>query len=118
MKRFGIALVCLVAMFISTGCSLFRDTGANYVEKQDSLPGREKISEEPASSVQVCLLDPLSAATEVSGHTENTGSPPVAEVPVDTHDFGQMSEERDFVHRFSVRNAGSSILNIKKVVPG
>lgn len=120
MKRLGIALVCLAAMVIVSGCSILRDTGANLVRKQHSLFNSGKISEEPASSVQVCLLDPVASADEEAKLTlpEHTGRPPVAEVPVDTHDFGQMSEERDFIHRFSVRNAGSSTLNIKKVVPG
>ena len=43
---------------------------------------------------------------------------PVVEVPEASFDFGEMSEDGDYVHDFKLRNTGAVTLEIKKVLPG
>ncbi len=47
----------------------------------------------------------------------STGVPAV-EVPETYHNFGDVSEGTDYVHEFVVRNKGTGVLEIRKVVPG
>ena len=46
-----------------------------------------------------------------------TGTPAV-EVPEAYFDFGQVNEGTDYLHEFVIRNKGTGVLEIKKVVPG
>ena len=46
------------------------------------------------------------------------GGIPVAEFPSTEHNLGKIAEGREFSHVFMVRNAGSGVLQIKKVLPG
>ena len=46
-----------------------------------------------------------------------TGTPAV-EVPESYFDFGIVNEGTDYVHTFVIRNKGTGVLEIKKVVPG
>ena len=46
-----------------------------------------------------------------------TGTPAV-EVPESYFDFGKVNEGTDYVHSFVIRNKGTGVLEIKKVVPG
>jgi hypothetical protein len=45
-------------------------------------------------------------------------SAPAVVVPETAYDFGGMSEGKDYVHDFKIKNAGTAELNIKKVLPG
>jgi len=45
-------------------------------------------------------------------------SGPSAEIPKTFHDFGKMSEGKDYVYDFVIRNTGTAELQIKKVLPG
>ncbi|MHC1724712.1 MAG: hypothetical protein AB9866_01605 [Syntrophobacteraceae bacterium] len=123
MKRLGLSLVCLLTVFALSGCAGQRQAFTSYSMNLLSVFQSEKAPEEKPATTEICLLDPVAAAVESSGSAaapavSAPAKPPVAEVPVTTHDFGKMSEELDFVHRFSVKNVGNSVLNIKKVVPG
>ena len=40
------------------------------------------------------------------------------EVPEAFYDFGKVNEGTDYVHSFVIRNKGTGVLEIKKVVPG
>lgn len=47
-----------------------------------------------------------------------SGGIPVADFPSTEHDLGKIAEGQEFSHVFLVRNAGSGVLQIKKVLPG
>ncbi|MHC1727264.1 MAG: hypothetical protein AB9866_14860 [Syntrophobacteraceae bacterium] len=43
---------------------------------------------------------------------------PVVEVPETNFDFGVVTDGNDYTHAFVIRNAGTGVLEIKKVLPG
>ena len=43
---------------------------------------------------------------------------PVVEAPETSFDFGEVSEDRDYVHDFIIRNTGAAALELKRVLPG
>jgi hypothetical protein len=49
---------------------------------------------------------------------EATAGAPVAEVPETVFDFGEVREGNEYVHAFKIRNIGTAVLEIKKVLPG
>jgi hypothetical protein len=114
MKGLGIVTICVIASFFAAGCA----------HQKDSLPK----ASESAAAVQsenygsmVCLLDATAAYSVEKVEPVPApvdGTSPAIEVPETSFDFGKISEEQDLVHTFSVRNVGTSVLNIRKVVPG
>ncbi len=43
---------------------------------------------------------------------------PALEVPESYYNFGEVNEETDYMHEFVIRNKGTGVLEIRKVVPG
>jgi len=122
MKRVVLGVACLLACNLSTGCAHTGNSSSNYFTKFLTFIHlrSEPIETKSQENHQVCILDPtLLAEKEAPVQAEKASEkPPVAEVPETSYDFGKITEERDFVHQFSVRNTGKSVLTIKKVVPG
>lgn len=50
--------------------------------------------------------------------TAPTNGTPTVEVPETAFDFGEVTEGNDYLHAFKIRNTGTGILVIKKIVPG
>jgi hypothetical protein len=46
------------------------------------------------------------------------GGAPVAQFLETSHDLGKVGEGEVYSHEFTVRNAGTGVLEIKKVLPG
>ena len=51
-----------------------------------------------------------------SGASLETPSGPMAEVPEKLYDFGDLTEGKEYVHSFVVKNIGTAPLEIKKVI--
>jgi len=116
-KRFAGAVVCVLACLLSTSCSEF-DSSTCFGGVLSKAHEKSSLSES-LSTPQVCILDPAAHAADVADAPKpSTEASPVAEVPETTFDFGKLTDNSEFVHRFSVKNVGKSVLNIKKVVPG
>ena len=67
------------------------------------------------------LLMALSVPEGANAQKGTGGSPgtgPVIQVPVTTHDFGEVFRQEKFVHAFVVRNVGNADLVIEEVKPG
>ncbi len=117
-KRFAGTVVCVLACLLSTSCSQFDSStcfgGVLSKAHENSNPS------ESLSTPQVCILDPAAYAADVADAPRpSTAASPVAEVPETIFDFGKLTtDSSEFVHKFSVKNVGKSVLNIKKVVPG
>ncbi len=47
-----------------------------------------------------------------------TNGTPAVELSETIFDFGLVSEGNDYVHAFKIRNTGTGVLEIRKVVPG
>jgi hypothetical protein len=50
--------------------------------------------------------------------TAQTTGTPTAEVSETVFDFGLVSEGNDYVHAFKIRNTGTGVLVIRKIMPG
>jgi hypothetical protein len=118
MKRLGIGIFCLFALYLLSGCASLRESSAHLYENL-FLGLHHKTSQPESKGPEVCLLDPVaSTAPETPAPAISSAKDPIAELPEMVHDFGKVSEEGELVHKFSVKNVGKSVLNIKKVVPG
>ena len=110
------ALVCLLAIgWVQS------DSNSYFTGIISNLNIRSAHAETPYShtSPQICILDPVAHAAETVEKPLIAGATsPSVEIPETSHDFGTISDERELVHNFSIRNVGKSVLNIKKVVPG
>ena len=47
-----------------------------------------------------------------------TNGTPVVEVPETVFDFGVVSEGKDYIHTFKIKNTGTGVLEIRKIMPG
>jgi hypothetical protein len=71
-----------------------------------------------AGTVQTCALDTgicIALPTPPAG-TPGKGAP-VAQIPEKSFDFGVMREDKDFIHKFQIKNIGTAELTIKKIIP-
>jgi hypothetical protein len=50
--------------------------------------------------------------------TAQTTGTPAVELSETIFDFGLVSEGNDYVHAFKIRNTGTGVLEIRKVLPG
>ncbi|MEN6441863.1 MAG: hypothetical protein ABFD97_25150 [Syntrophobacter sp.] len=117
MKRLAVIVACVFA------CLLWADR-AHLKSSEYSRGFLAKTHDktnpvEAPPAAQVCVLDPTLHVPEPDEASKvSTDAPPAAVVPETVFDFGKLTEDLEFVHRFSVKNTGKSVLNIKKVVPG
>jgi len=73
-------------------------------------------------SAQICRLDDSmgcssQAASPATSMAVTEKPAPVAQIPERSYDFGTMHEDRDFVHTFNIKNAGTCDLVIEKIIP-
>jgi hypothetical protein len=64
----------------------------------------------------VCALA-LAQSMPAVPFAQNAGGP-VIQIPVTTHDFGEVYKQDKFIHAFAVRNVGGADLVIQDVKPG
>lgn len=71
-----------------------------------------------AATLQTCAVD---TGTCIGLPTPSAGAPgksgPVAQIPEKSFDFGVMREDKDFIHKFRIKNIGTADLTIKKIIP-
>jgi hypothetical protein len=61
---------------------------------------------------------PGSMPEHQEGATAQTTGTPTVEVPETVFDFGLVSDGNDYVHAFKIRNTGTGVLVIRKILPG
>lgn len=59
---------------------------------------------------------PAASAAQVA--VPSVGSAPTIQLEETSHNFGTVSEDLRYAHSFKIRNTGSGMLEIKKVLPG
>jgi hypothetical protein len=84
---------------ILAGCAHNPDS-SNSIPKQPEVAGAQA----PAA--------PQEAAATVSA------GPPAVELSETLFNFGRVTEGNDYVHAFTIRNTGTGILTIRKIMPG
>jgi hypothetical protein len=118
-QRLFTGLLCFAVLYCLCGCAAFKDSSSG--SWQESTPQQSE-TKPPAlipETAQVCLLDPAACVPQT---TSPVAAPekaaPVVQVPETSFDFGKMNEDKVFVHKFQIKNAGTSELIIKKILPG
>ncbi len=111
-KRLGVIAIGLITCFLMVGCA----HRGNLFSKISGKAGGSQSDHQ----AMVCLLDPTLDAAVTAGPVAvpGDGRSPAVEIPETSFDFGQVSGERELVHTFNVKNVGTSVLSIKKVLPG
>ena len=119
MQRLFIGLLCFPVLYGLCGCASFKDT---FSRSGQESPPQQSETKAPAlipATPQTCPLDPASCVPQT---TSPAAAPdktaPIVQVPETSYDFGIMREDKEFVHKFHIKNAGASELIIKKISPG
>jgi hypothetical protein len=118
------ALICVLLAYTCAGCAhtVTRTTEAtgdtfNKTLVLLHLKHPEPPASEPAHGV--CLLDPTAQIPQMSAKTfPPPREAPSIEIRETTHDFGVITEEKELVHDFKLKNVGTAVLQIQKVLPG
>jgi hypothetical protein len=112
----------LISLFLS-GCAHTSSTAGFPINVYYKVLVLLHIESEPPEkgevAVGVCLLDPASNIPHnAAAATVDPAKAPAVQIAETSHDFGLISEDGDFVHRFKIKNVGNAVLKIKKVAPG
>ncbi len=118
-QRLFIGLLCFALVCGLCGCAGFKDSsnrsGQELALQQSETKAQALIPEAP----QICLLDPASCIPQTTSPvTPPEKVVPIVQVPETSFDFGTMSGDSVFVHKFQIKNVGTSELIIKKIIPG
>lgn len=106
MQSLSTGLLCFLVLYILCGCAGFKD--ASSLSGQQSVQKTETRESTPEPTLQTDTSSPARAEKPV----------PVVQVPEPSFDFGKMSDDKVFVHKFLLKNVGTSELVIKKILPG
>jgi hypothetical protein len=119
-QRLFIGLLCFPVLYGLCGCAAFKDTSSRSV--QESPPQQQTETKAPAlipGTVQTCPLDSVACVQQTSSPVvAPEKAVPIVKVPETSFDFGKMTEDKVFVHKFQIKNVGTSELIIKKILPG
>ncbi len=119
MQRVIKGLLYFLALCLVSGCATAKQSSSNFFQKTLALAHLgTNPSEQKTEKGGVCLLDLQAAIPESTAPAAPTDKAPIVQVPETTHDFGTVTEDKNLVHKFSIRNVGRSELKIKKVMPG
>ena len=119
MQRFFTGMLCVLLLYPLSGCTTFANGSNRFVENSSAVLHPEtKASDQESSTTGVCLLDPVAAIPEAAPPAPATDKAPIVQLAETAYDFGTMNENNEFVHKFSIKNVGTSQLKIKKIVPG
>jgi hypothetical protein len=119
MQRFFTGMLGFLVLFLLSGCTSYEDAFNRLAQKSRAVLHSETNAPVQAPpTAEICLLDPVASVLETTSPAPATDKAPVVQVPETTHDFGTMGGGKEFVHKFSIKNVGTSELEIKKVVPG
>ncbi len=119
MQRFFTGMLCVLLLYPLSGCTTFTSGPNCFVQKSSAVSHPEtKAPDQESSTTGVCLLDPVAAIPETAPPAPATDEAPVVQLAETAYDFGTMNENNEFVHKFSIKNVGTSQLKIKKIVPG
>ncbi len=119
MQRLFIGLLCFAFVNGICGCAAFKDSSCCSGQELPPQQSEAKAPDLIPAAPQICLLDPAACAPEItSSVTPPEKAAPVVQVPEKSFDFGTMSGDSVFVHKFQIKNVGASELIIKKIIPG
>ncbi len=83
------------------------------------VPEEQQIAAAHGTCPLPCIPAELAGApTEQEIAEARTNGAPAVEIPETTFDFGLVSQENTYIHAFKIRNIGTGVLRIKKIMPG
>jgi PBP1b-binding outer membrane lipoprotein LpoB len=105
----------LVAWFflVLAGCAHTPDSPGSMAKQQQTVAA--PTSGTPAQETAAAQTNGTPAQETAAAQTNGT---PAVEVSEMVFDFGEVTEGNDYVHAFKIRNTGTGVLVIKKIVPG
>ncbi|MGO9312501.1 MAG: hypothetical protein ACLQBD_26515 [Syntrophobacteraceae bacterium] len=120
MQRFFTGVLCFLVLYPLSGCTTFTGVSNRLAQESRAVLHLEtKATDQDSPTAGVCLLDPAASIPEtVSPAPAATDNAPIVQLAETAYDFGTMNENKEFVHKFSIRNVGTSQLKIKKIIPG
>ena len=119
MQRFFTGMICFLVLYPLSGCTTFPGALNRFVQEPGAVLHHEtKAAAQDSPTAGVCLLDPAASIPETVSPAPATGNAPIVQLAETAYDFGTMNENKEFVHKFSIRNVGTSQLKIKKIIPG
>ena len=92
---FGLAVWFL---FIFPGCAHIPDSTSGMAKQQESTTAQTNRTPQEIAAAQ-------------------TTGPPAVEIPETVFDFGRVGAGPEYLHAFKIRNTGTGVLEIRKVVP-
>ena len=119
MQRLFIGLLCFLVLYGLCGCAAFKDTSSRSGQGSSPQQSETKASALIPAASQTCRLDSVACipqTTSLAIAPDNAA--PIVQVPETSFDFGIMREDKEFVHKFRIKNVGASELIIKKISPG
>jgi hypothetical protein len=118
-QRLFIGLLCFLIPYGLWGCASFKDTSSRSGQEAQPQQSETKAPTLIPATLQTC---PLNSVACVPQTTSLVAAPekaaPIVQVPETSFDFGIMREDKDFVHKFRIKNVGTAELIIKKIIPG
>jgi hypothetical protein len=129
MQRLLSGLLCFAALYTLCGCAAYKDSFSRSAQGTARQTETEASASIAGTNENTCALIPGTAQTcRIDSATclvQATSSPveapqksaPIVQVPETSHDFGTMQEDKEFFHKFLVKNTGTSELVIKKIIP-
>ncbi len=95
-----------------------------------SLPGKDSLQKvlvslhlqkspaKPGASVCILNLAAMVPEQPIPAVSDIPKESPSVQILETSHDFGELKEDGDYSHDFKLKNVGSAVLQIKKVIPG
>ena len=141
MRRLLSGLVCIVALYALCGCASFKNAfsrssqdSAGKTDQTCSVANPAPNSTETCSSsaganestsalipntAQTCRIDSAPCIVQAQASSDVTPDPaaPVVQIPEKSFDFGPMRDDKEFTHKFRIKNIGGAELKIKKIIP-
>jgi len=118
-QRLFIGLLCFLVLYGLCGCAAFKDTSSRSGQESPSQQSETKAPALFPATPQTCRLDSVECVPQTTSLVvaPEKGTP-IVQVSETSFDFGIMREDKEFVHKFRIKNVGASELIIKKISPG
>ena len=117
MQRFFRGTLCFADLCLLSGCAVFHDVSNRFAQKSRAILHPETVAPtQECLTAQICLHDPAASIQETSP-VPAIDEASIVEFPETTHDFGTMREDKEYVHKFIMKNVRRFQSKIEKSYP-
>ncbi len=119
MQRLFIGVLYFLLLYGLCGCAAFKDAYSRSGQESSPQQSETKAPALIPAASQTCPLDSVACIPQTTPlAVAPDKAAPIVQVPETSFDFGIMREDKEFVHKFRIKNVGASELTIKKISPG